>query len=526
MPTFERYTLRRWAWEAFLALLVAYLLAYTWMFADISVPNERSRVYLAVALVDLGSVQIDTQVARWGKIYDLASREGRYYSDKAPGSSILGAVVYGIARMFTEPAEWTIQELINLFRTWLMLPFSLIGFLFLRRILEFLGLDPPAVDIASLAWILGTAAFHYGGAYFGHQIVAVALIVSLYCVMKGEDWAIDRRRGVGWWMFAAGATAGLAGLTEYQAIIPAALLLGYAVSAGDLARNNGVVPFIGGALPFALLLLWYNDAAFGGPFELSYHYLVDPELQKIHGQGIAGVTIPQWEYFAGSMFSLHRGLFGTSPLFLAIFPGFYFLWRAGWIRLAVVIALTFLYFVAFVSSSNMWFAGWGFGPRLLVPAMSMWVIPVAFAVHYAMAYPWTEGLVKGLAVAQIVYHQVVVAIFPEPPETATNPMVDYVDLMWREGLTSPNLGQKLFGLESRMALVPLAVGVAIALIIVVARGMWNLRWYLRALVIGGVIATFMICATVVASVDGGWDAKQETKWVKLVERWQAREPKS
>ena len=524
MPTFERYSIRRYAWEAFLTVFVGYLLAFTWMFADISAPNERSRVYLATALVDQGSVEIDTQVARWGKIYDLATRDGRYYSDKAPGSSMLGAVVYGIARMFTEPSEWTIQELINLFRTWLMLPISLIGFLFLRRILEFLGLDPPAVDIASLAWILGTAAFHYGAAYFGHQIVAVALLASLYCLMKGEDYALDRRRGVGGWMFAAGAAAGLAGLTEYQAVIVAGLLLGYVVTSTDAARNKGAVPFIAGAVPFAVVLLWYNDAAFGGPFELSYHYLVDEKLREIHGQGIAGVTIPTWESFNGSMFSLHRGLFGTSPLFLAIFPGFYFLWRAGWVRLTVVIAATFLYFVAFVSSSNMWFAGWGFGPRLLVPAMGMWAIPVAFAVHYALAYPWTEGVVKGLAAAQILYHQIVVAFFPELPETAENPLADVVDLMWREGVTSPNLGHRLFGLEGKLALAPLGVGVLVALGIVLGRGTWNLRWYLRALVAGMAFATLLVCATVAASVDGGWTQQDEVKWMKLVKRWEAREP--
>ena len=109
----DRFQLQRWSWEAFLAILVTFMVSYTWMYSDISVPNERSRLYLAVALVDHGTVQIDKPLERWGKIYDLAERNDHYYSDKAPGSSFLGAVVYWVAKQFKDPLEWTIGELIN-----------------------------------------------------------------------------------------------------------------------------------------------------------------------------------------------------------------------------------------------------------------------------------------------------------------------------------------------------------------------------------------------------------------------------
>ena len=89
MPFVEKYAVRRWAWEGFLVVLVGVMLSYTWMYGAISVPNERSRVYLAVALWDDHTVQIDEPLKRWGKIFDLARHDGHYYSDKAPGSSFL-----------------------------------------------------------------------------------------------------------------------------------------------------------------------------------------------------------------------------------------------------------------------------------------------------------------------------------------------------------------------------------------------------------------------------------------------------
>ena len=54
-------------------------------------PNELVRVYLTRALVDEGTVAIDTPVRTFGPLADLARRDGVTYSDKAPGLSLLAA---------------------------------------------------------------------------------------------------------------------------------------------------------------------------------------------------------------------------------------------------------------------------------------------------------------------------------------------------------------------------------------------------------------------------------------------------
>src|SRR5262245_57034982 len=64
-------------------------LAYSWMYSAISVPNERTRMYLTVALVDHGTFAIDAPLQRFGRVYDLARFGGHYYTDKAPGASLL-----------------------------------------------------------------------------------------------------------------------------------------------------------------------------------------------------------------------------------------------------------------------------------------------------------------------------------------------------------------------------------------------------------------------------------------------------
>jgi len=463
-----------WRREFLLGALVLALLSYTWMFGRVTVPNERSRVYLTVAIVDHGSLSIDEPVRRFGAINDWARCDGRYYTDKAPGSSFLGVVPYAAVRVFTKAQDWSIERLVNVMRTWVMLPIGLLGFFLLRRLLRRCGRPEPTVDIASLGWVLGTAAFHYSTAFYGHQIVGVALVGALGLVLDAEREEARRR-----WlpMLGAGLLAGVAGLTEYQAVIPCGMLALYVV-AGPLRRRPGpLAAFVAGALPGAAALLVYNTLAFGGPFDLSYHYLVAADLRAIHGMGIGGVTSPAWDCMVGGLFSLHRGLFTTSPVFLLVFPGLFLLWRAKERRQAILLGVALLYFLLFISSTKIWFAGWSFGPRLLIPVMGWAMIPVAYAIDAMRTSVAGDGAARGLVLAGILYHQVVHAVFPELPEGATNPMLDAVLPALRLGVVSPNLGMQWLGLHGLWSLLPLALLVlaAIVVLLFIDRRRWPTR---------------------------------------------------
>jgi hypothetical protein len=463
-----------WRREFLLGALVLALLSYSWMYSRVTVPNERSRVYLTVAMVDHGSLSIDEPVRRFGGINDWARRDGRYYTDKAPGSSFLGVVPYAAVRAFSPAKSWTIERLVNLMRTWVMLPLGLLGFFLLRRLLRRCGRSEPTVDLASLGWILGTAAFHYSTAFYGHQIVAVALVGALGLVLDAEQEGARRR-----WlsMLGAGLLCGVAGLTEYQGVIPCGLLAAY-VLAGPLRRHGwALAAFVAGALPGAAALLVYNTLAFGGPFHLSYHYLVAEDLRAIHGAGIGGVTWPHWDYMIGGLFSLHRGFFTTAPLFLLVFPGLYWMGRDRQWRQTAFVGVALLYFLLFISSTKIWFAGWSFGPRLLIPVMGWAMIPVARAIDALRAWPAGDGAARGLALGGVLYCQAVHAVFPELPEGATNPMLDAVLPALRAGVVSPNLGMKWLGLHGTWSLVPLAVLVlaAVAVLLGIDRRRWPAR---------------------------------------------------
>ncbi len=464
-----RASLRRWPRSLALGLLCLFALAYSTMYSAVSVPNERSRLYLAVAMVDQHTLNIDLSSARFGRILDTASHAGHLYSDKAPGSSFLAAGVYGAVRLFTDPADWKVEELILLMRRALMIPIGLLGFFALRRLLRRTGVVAPWVDLVSLGWMLGSSAFHYSTAFYGHQIVGVALIGALALVLRAEEAIVRSRFSPALVAAAAGACAGVAGLTEYQAGIPAALLALY-VLFGPLGRRPlGALGFALGALPFLVLLGWYNTHAFGGPLELSYQHLTNKTLASIHDQGIGGVTVPHWASFYGGILSLHRGLVATSPMFLFAIPGVVALWRRERRRLAVLVGATSLYFVLFISSSNMWVAGWGFGPRLLVPAMGWMCVLVAHGGQMLAKRFVLDAFLRGSIATAILYHQVVHAFFPEPPNNAENPLLDVVVELGRARLVAPNLAEPL--LSGLASLLPLALAIALAVgLVLFARG--------------------------------------------------------
>ncbi len=447
--------------------LSAWLLAtisYAWTYSELSGPNEYTRAYLTAALVDDHAIRIDRSLRRFGGVYDLASHDGHFYSDKAPGSSLLAAPIYALARAGDDPKNWDADRIVNLARTWLMLPLSLLGFVLLRRLLRLLGRSEAAIDLVSVGYSLGSAVLHYGTALYGHVIVATLWIAVLYGlaeagVLVPPDASIVPPRGVKAkcaWVAFAGMCAGLAGLTEYQATAAAALFLWPVLRSGP-GRWWAALAYTAGGLPCALVLLAYNKAAFGGPFQLSYQHLVGTALRDLHGNGLAGATWPTREALLGLLFRPSRGLLATSPWFACGFVGL--VWMAGR-RSLRALWLTLLsgcvYFYLAVASSSVWFGGWAFGPRLLIPAMPLFALAAAYAFD-AYAHLLAFDVIMRAAVAfSVVYQQLVQVTFPElPPETQL-PLQESVGPLLLAGIVTPNLGCKFMPLGLKN-MIPLAV---------------------------------------------------------------------
>jgi hypothetical protein len=488
-----------WLRELVLGALVVLSLAYSTMFSGVTAPNERSRIYLAVSLIDAGTIEITHALDRFGSILDVAEHDGRYFSDKPPGSAFLAAALYGSLRVFTEADDWTIDELLNMARRGLMVPLSVVGFFALRRLMRRIGIGRTLADIVAVGWILGSAAFHYSSAFYGHQIVGVTLVMALLLALEAEASVCKNRPAALFLAAGAGASAGLAGLTEYQAGIPALFLLLY-VTSGPLGQSiHGVAAFAAGATPFLIGLGAYNTIAFGGPFELSYDHLSSTSLRALHSHGIGGVTSPSGASFQAGVLSLDRGLLPTSPMFVFLVPGAWAIFHRGYARLGVLLAATTAFYLFLITSSPARFAGWGFGPRLLVPGMGLMAVLVAAGAQHLSKYATGELAFRGTVISGVVYHQLIHAFFPEPPPDATNPLVDLVAALFARDLVAPNLVSEWGVAQGVKSLVPLFAALVLVLAFVLFARLRARRYRTRGLMSAlsvGVLASLFAYAFV------------------------------
>jgi hypothetical protein len=457
------------------ALFVAatVLVGYGYFFnhyEKIANPNETSRLYLTLSVVDEGTLAIDGPMKRYGVVWDRAEREGRYYSDKAPGLSFLAVPFYAAARGLTSLFGYELtMSGIQLVIRWsvVILPTVLLCY-FLYQFLATLLPSPELRGLLVVLYAMATQARIYGTLFFGHQTAAVMSIGSVMLLVGVRK--VPSLKGAAA-VFLAGLLGGAAFATEYPTFV-AVIAMG-ALSLFVARPWWRVLVFGAGvAIPVVLCLL-YNQAAFGDPYSPGYAHLTTG-FAAIHAKGLFGVTTPKPEALFGSFFSLGRGLFLYTPWLLAALPGFYWLWKVRewrpifWTALLALVGYTY-----FVSSFGYWIGGDSAAPRHLTVLVPFLVFPVAALVNRVASARWDSPrlLLSTAFVFSLLLANFIAATFSYYSPQLENPFRDLTLEFWREGLLAPNLGH-LVGLSGLWSAVPYALGVS-ALAIWAATATWE-----------------------------------------------------
>lgn len=446
--------LRLWLHRLGVVTVLAWLLGYTMMPLGVSAPNERSRLYLTHAMVEHGTFQIDAERRKFGRSFDEAVYQGEYFSDKAPGASLLAVPAYALYRAVSSATPINAEQLLLLGRYGVMLPISLVGFFALQNLATSLGLRRRTAELIAWTSLVATPSFHYAAAFFGHHLVAVLWLLAALVLVKTRQWkGYKARLGHG----AFGLLLGMAQLTEYQALLGTVTLLGLWLVTFRRSLWSSIPALLLAALPCAVFLGYYQATCFGGPFELSYHHLANPTLSAVHNQGTGGVIGPSLERLATTLFSLHRGLLATAPCLLLCPLGIWGLWRRGHVAFAVTLLVLAMAYIGFMASSLTWEAGWGYGPRLLLPIVPFLVLLLGFAAEHFGSTRWFWSLFASAWVASLLSVQLVTAFFPEPPVEFRNPLMDVVQVLIQADIYPAHLGSRLLGLAGVWSLLPLGL---------------------------------------------------------------------
>jgi hypothetical protein len=430
---------------------VAMLWTFPWQ-PEINNPNENVRVYMTAAIVEEGTYAIDGMRARWGWVNDAAVFEGKAYSVKAPGTSLLGIPAYAVYHWIAGEDHDRGVALWWLRFTASILP-TLVFLFFMHRWLS--RETPHAVlrDATFLSIALGSLLYGYALLYVSHTLSAVAAFGAFMLLRDARmAKAITPVR------------AGLAGLLtagvtffEYPGLVASVVLAVYALVA---LRPWKRFPFfvLGGLIP-TLLVMHFQWKAFGSPFTPGHLYVETAALRDAHHEGIYGAT----GFHADAAFELllapGMGLFPLTPLLIFAVVGFVVLIRDRTRRPDAIaaLALTVLTYLVICTMNN-WRGGWTIGPRYLAV-----VVPfVGWAALHGLSWIANRrprvaaALALGTTLAAMIASGIPGAYYPHLPPEFTHPIPQLFAVLIADDY-APYAAPNLVGIYGTASMIPLAL---------------------------------------------------------------------
>jgi hypothetical protein len=411
--------------------------------------NQRSHYQLLRAMAERGSTEITPELADLGTHGDVAVRDGRRYSDKAPGLSAAALPGYLFMRLFrpapTTTQDWLVFYGARVFTVTLAVALALFAFVrhATRRGASVL------LPLWLFALLFATPFQVYARSFFSHAFVAALLFLSFLSLTRATGTLSAA---------ASGFFAGVAVASEYPTITIALCLFAAAVWT---KRRLELAAFLAGAAIPAALLAWYHAHNFGGVF--SFPLSSSEAFPELAGRGVGGVSWPSPAAIAGLFVDGAHGLLYFSP-FLIVWPvlAVRALGRRRRGPEDLVVALGPLLLMVLISGflPPHWRGGWCLGPRYLVAAFLLvfWLI--------ATQFPEVERpRARALILAGIVYGAGMLAIagstFWMFPYESWNPVRTVSLFMLRSGIVDYNLGVAA-GLTPGVSLLPplMAAGIA------------------------------------------------------------------
>ncbi len=425
--------------------------------------NELPRILQAMAHVDTDVWAIDGPGGRRippGPDVSRSHVDGRIYPNKPPGTTMVIAVAYRIARV-VHGDDLTLRLLTwwaRLLSGWL--PTVLLAWFLMRRLAAQFSRAPAVAAVAVYA--LATPAASYAHLAYGHQLAAALLCIgTVLCVDAARAGTEVSSRTQWLSAIGGGALAGGAVTVEYGAVF-AGIPLGVFLLWN--ARRPGRLPYTLGALLGALIpIAWlgiYHRTVYGAVLSTGYHHVTNPDFAEKHGQGFLGLSLPTFEGFSTHVLEPGGGLLWWAPLVpLAI----YGLVKAcshpddpvrSFARVALATVLLYLVVVSGLSFTG----GWRVGPRYLVAVLPMLAWGWAEALGQIRNRPlWIAG-VFGVLVYALIANALAANLWPHLDLTNVHhPVSEVLIPLWKENVEPYGVLRSGFHLETAHAVIVVSV---------------------------------------------------------------------
>ena len=395
-------------------------LSCTWFGSWALNPNNSTRMFAAITLVERGDARIDEFR---DLTIDKAEFGGHVYLDKAPGMTLLALPAAAVAERITArpPIPPTVWD--RNFDHWMTVRLrlavasvtALITALAAVALFDLaLGLTASAgaAAFAAIAYGLGTPIWGWSTTLFGHAPVAGLLVIAVWALWRAGEARTVRFAAI------AGAALGLAVLIEFQAV-----LAGSIIALWGSFRLRRPAPLAAAALAGAVTLLVplvaYNMLAFGTPFRLGYEGVNGFPGMK---EGLFGLTSPKFAVLAEIIVGLRRGILWVAPILILAPFG---LWQLAKRQrsLAVTLAGAAIVVLLVNAAYVYWDGGHSTGPRHAVPAIGL--LAIGLAPYWAsLVYWWERAIAATILGVSVAINLAVAAANITTPDEYKFPLWD------------------------------------------------------------------------------------------------------
>ncbi|MGB8214856.1 MAG: glycosyltransferase family 39 protein [Anaerolineales bacterium] len=428
--------------------------------------NANSRFDLIFAIVRQERFTIDTYQNRPGTLTgDTSYFNGHYYSDKAVGPAMVGAVLYvplyWMNRIFHHVGQTNAEEIL----TFLVIgiPSALAGSL-IYILCYYLTKSRFRAYLITLAITLGSMYFPYSVTFFSHQFSSSLLFGAFFLIFilkeKPEIWK-------NWYAFLIGLLMGWAFISEYPtAIIIIALICYYILV---IWRNQTyphfqsiILPILGGSIPL-LIQMVYNKVCFGAFFSIGYEHELSNQYNSAMAKGLMGIHWPDLKVVYYMTFHPMMGLFWQSPALLFSIVGAVFVFSKRRYRAEAILALWIIVaYLVIISGYYMWWGGFALGPRDIIPMLPYFCIFLAFVPK---RLTWPLAILSLISIGQMIIAAASTVQDPDlmVSKIATLGFFAYTNIysyclkLLDKGNFTQNLGHQFLGLISWDSLIPLFV---------------------------------------------------------------------
>jgi len=345
--------------------------------------DEVSAAFQAESLATHGTTAIP-QAVELKLFYGTFDRFGRPQSPYPPGQAVALLPWYAVGQFAAKHllgAASDVRDIVSDFfltgesAFFTALAVALALWIFLR-----LGIAPKVSLVAAGILALATPIAAYSGWLFSEPVATALLIASAAVLfVQPQAAAISVARSLG-----AGALLGAAIWVRPTHVIAAPIFL---AALFVREREKGWRPAV--ALVLALSagvapLLWRNAYLHGSPFEFGYPAAAEG------GKALNTFQTPLAIGLVGFLFSPGKSIFLYSPPILLALIGLPRLWRRDR-GLAFVAAAAPIVYLLFFATYTQWEGGYCYGPRYLVPALTLLGLGIGPALAPTQSEPTTAS---------------------------------------------------------------------------------------------------------------------------------------